>query len=74
MENCQNYIAMYHWSPIAGRRSSNVEEEKTMEKICPIVFLDFVTFALGLENKKTSKCGSESFPHTVTYILCVKNC
>ena len=72
MENCQNYIAMYHWSPIAGRRSSNVE--KTMGQICPIVFLDFVTFSLGLENNKTSKCGSESFPRTVTYILCVENC
>ena len=47
---------------------------KTMGQICPIVFLDFLTFSPGLENKTPSKCGSESFPRTVTYILCVDNC
>ena len=31
-------------------------------------------FCLGLENNKTSKCGSESFPHMMTYILCVEKC
>ena len=45
----------------------------TMGQMCPIVFLDLLTFSPGLENKKTAKCGSESFPLTVTYILCVEN-
>ena len=34
----------------------------------------FQTFSSGLEKNKASKCGSESFPRTVTYILCVENC
>ena len=47
---------------------------KTVGQICPIVFLAFKTFSSGLENNKTSKCDSESFPTMVTYILCVENC
>ena len=41
---------------------------KTMGQICPIVFLAFQTFSLGLEKNETSKCGSEIFPLMVTYI------
>ena len=39
-----------------------------------IVFLAFQTFSPGLEKNEISKCGSEIFPHTVTYILRVENC
>ena len=72
VENCQNYIAMHCRSPISGRRSWN--GEKTVGQICPIVFLAFQTFSPGLENNKTSKCDSKSFPRMVTYILFVENC
>ena len=40
---------------------------KTVRQTCPIVFLAFQTFSQGLENNKTSKCCSESFPRMVTY-------
>ena len=50
-----------------------MKRRKTMGQICPIVFRDFLTLTPGLENNKTSKCGSESFPRMVTYILCVEN-
>ena len=51
-----------------------MEKKKTGGQICPIVFLAFQTFSPGLENNKTSKRGSESFPCMMTYILCVENC
>ena len=50
-----------------------MEKKKNLGQICPIVFLAFQTFSLGLENNETSKCGVESFPRIVAYILCVKN-
>ena len=50
------------------------EMEKTVGQICPIVFLAFQTFSLGLENNKTSKCGFESFPGMATSIMGVENC
>ena len=47
---------------------------KTVGKIRPSVFLAFQTFFSGLENKETSKFGSESFLPIVTYFWCVENC
>ena len=38
------------------------------------VFLAFQTFSPGLEKNEATKCGSENFPRTVTYILCVEKC
>jgi hypothetical protein len=43
-------------------------------KLCDKVFLAFQTFSPGLEKNKATKCGSENFPRTVTYILCVEKC
>jgi hypothetical protein len=40
----------------------------------PIIFLAFQTFSPGLEKIEATKCGSENFPRTVTYILCVEKC
>ena len=47
---------------------------QTVGQICPIVFLAFQTFSPGLDNNETSKCGYESFPSIVKYVLFVKNC
>ena len=47
---------------------------KTVGQICPIVVVAFKTFSPGLENNKTSECGSKSFPRMMTYILYVENC
>ena len=52
-------------------RGEGHEMEKTVGKICPIVFLVFQTLSTGLENNKTSKYCSESFSRMMTYILCV---
>ena len=41
-------------------------------KLCDKVFLAFQTFSPGLEKNKATKGGSENFPCTVTYILCVE--
>jgi hypothetical protein len=59
---------------VSNRGEKVMKQRKTMGKICPIVFLAFQTFSPGLEKNKTSKCGFKSFPHMVTYILCVENC
>ena len=37
-------------------------------------YLAFQTFSPGLEKNEASKCGSEIFPRTVTYMLCVEKC
>ena len=68
VKNSQNHTLMLRFSPISGRRFE--KQGKLWDK----VFLAFQTFSLGLEKNKASKCSSESFPHTVTYILCVENC
>ena len=47
---------------------------KWRKTLGPIVFLAIQTFSPGMENKEPSKCGSESFPRMMTYILCVENC
>ena len=59
---------------VSNRGEKVMKWRKTVGQICPIVFLAFQTFSPGLENNKTSKCGSESFPRMMTYILCVENC
>ena len=61
-------LCCFGFSPIPGKRF-----EKQV-KLCPIVFLAFQTFSSGLEKNKARKCGSENFPRTVTYILCVEKC
>ena len=38
------------------------------------IFILFMTFSPGLETNDTLQCSSDSFPHMVTYILCVENC
>ena len=56
------------------RGEGHENEKKLWDKSVFIGFLAFQTFSPWLENNKTSKCDSESFPHMVTYILCVENC
>ena len=51
-----------------------MKSRKIMGQICPIAFLAFLTFSPGLEDNQTSKYGSDSFPHNVTYILSVEEC
>ena len=41
-------------------------------KLWDKVYLPSQTFSPGLEKNKATKCGSENFPRTVTYILCVE--
>ena len=69
---------IYHhvWKTVRSKIQCTVGLQSWGEghKICPIVFLAFQTFSPELENKETSKYGSESFPYMVTYILCVENC
>ena len=55
VQNCRNYISMYHCSPIAGEGPEN------LSGICPVVMCLFMTFSLQLENNDTSKCSSDSF-------------
>ena len=38
-------------------------------QICPVVFLLFRTFPLGLENTDALKCWSDSFRTTLTYVV-----
>ena len=64
----QNHTLLLRFSPILGRRFEK------QEKLCPIVFLAFQTFSPGLETNEATKCGSENFPRTMTYILCVEKC
>ena len=47
-------------------------ENQTVGQICPIVFLAIQIFPPGLENNETSKCGTDSFPRMMTYMLCVE--
>ena len=71
VENSQNHTLLLRFSPIPGRRFEK------QGKLCPIwdkVFLAFQTFSPGLEKNEATKCGSENFPRTVTYILCVEKC
>ena len=43
-------------------------------KTLSVVFLAFQTFSPGLVKNEETKCGSENFSRTVTYILCVEKC
>ena len=42
--------------------------------IRPIVMCLFMTFFPWLENNNTSKCSSDSFAHTLRYVVNVENC
>ena len=55
---------------VSNRGETVIKWRKTMGQICPLIFLAFQTFSPGLENYKTSKCGSESFPRM--YFVCRK--
>ena len=64
----------YKETLVSNRREKVMNWRKTVGQICPIVFLAFQTFSPGFENNHTLKCGSESFPRIMTYILCVEKC
>ena len=68
MENSQKHTLLLCFSPILGRRFE--KQGKLWDK----VFLAFKTFSPGLEKNEATKCGSENFLRTVTYILCVEKC
>ena len=68
MENSQNHTLLLCFSPILGRRFEK------QGKPCSIVLLAFQTFSQGLEKNEATKCCSDNFPRTVTYILCVEKC
>ena len=70
VQSCQNYILMYHCSPIAGRG----EGPENLSRIGPIVICLFRTFSPHLKNNNTSKCSSDSFAHTLRYVVNVENC
>ena len=72
VQNCQNYISMYHCSPIVLQLQG--ESPGNLSRICPIVMCLFRTFSLQLENNDTSKCSSDSFAHTLRYVVNVENC
>ena len=61
-----------HWcfisSPIAGRRSW-----KCVPNLSIIICL-FRTFSPRLEDNDISKCSSDSFVHTLRYVVNVENC
>ena len=59
-------------SLVSNRGEKVMKWRKIVGQICPIVFLAFFIFSPALENSKTSKCDSESFPDMMTYILCLK--
>ena len=50
------------------------EGPENPSRICPIVMCLFMTFSLRLKNNDTSKCSSDSFAHTVRYVVNVENC
>ena len=56
-------------SSVSNCKEKVIKWRKTVGQICPIVFLAFLTFSLGLENNKTSWCGFDNFPHMVMYIV-----
>ena len=64
--NSRNHTMFLYFSPILGRRFE--KQGKQWDK----VYLAFQTFSPGLEKNGWTKCGSENFPRTVTYILCVE--
>ena len=68
VENSQNHTLLLSISPIPGRSF------KKQGKLWDKVFLAFQTFSPGLEKNEGTKCGSENFQRTVTYILCVEKC
>ena len=50
------------------------EGPENLSRICPIVMCLFRTFSPRLENNDTSKCSSDSFAHTLRYVVNVENC
>ena len=61
MENCQTYIAMYFWSPIAGRRSWKVKK-KLWDKSVPQFSQFFKPSPWDWRKIKILNCGYENFP------------
>ena len=59
---------------VSNREEKVMKWRKTVGQICPVVYFAFQTFSPGFKNNKTSKFGSESFPHMMTYMLRVENC
>ena len=50
------------------------EGPENLSRICPIVMCLFRTFSPRLENNDTSKFSSDSFAHTLRYVVNVENC
>ena len=50
------------------------EGPENLSRICPIVMCFFRTSSPQLENNDTSKCSSDSFAHTLRYVINVENC
>ena len=50
------------------------EGPENLSRICPIVMCLFITISPQLENNDTSKCSSDSFAHTLRYVVNVENC
>ena len=50
------------------------EGPENLSRICPIGRCLFRTFSPRLENNDTSKCSSDSFAHTLRYMVNVENC
>ena len=48
------------------------EDPENLSQICPIVMCLFRTFSPRLENNGASKCSSDSFAHTLRYVVNVK--
>ena len=68
VQNCQNYILIYHCSPIAGE--GHIKAHNYGKDLAQI----FRTFSSQLETNDTLKCGSDSFAHTLRYVVKVENC
>ena len=53
---------------------SQAEGPENLSQICPIVMCLFRTFSPRLENNDTLKYSSDSFAHTLIYVVNVENC
>ena len=70
VENGQNYIAMYHWSPIVGRRSWKVEKYGTNLSHS---FPSFLNILPGIWEQPTIKVWFwQFFTHGDIYFVCEK--
>ena len=68
VENCRNYIEMYQCPSIAGEGHEKAHNYGTDSGQV------FRTFSPQLENNDTLKCNSDSFAHTLRYVVHVENC